>query len=81
MLNRQGLFGSPFVLAAVGLLILFPLAFTYLAPLQTLFGSASIDGATWVRIVLVASTVLFLVELEKLLIRRRNPQGLSQGTG
>ncbi len=81
VLNRRGILGSRYVLAAVGLLILFQLAFTYLGPFQTLFGSSAIDWATWVRIVLVASSVLFLVELEKLLIRRRNPEALSRGAG
>jgi hypothetical protein len=68
------------VLAAVGLLILFQLAFAYLGAFQALFGSTPIDGATWVRILLVASTVLFLVELEKLVTRRRSPDLPSQGT-
>ena len=81
VLNRQGILGSRHVLAAVGLLILFQLAFTYLGAFQALFGSSAIDWATWVRIVLVASSVLFLVELEKLVIRRRSPEVLSQGTG
>ena len=81
VLNCRGLLGSPYVLAAVGLLILFQLAFTYLGAFQALFGTAAIDGATWVRIILVASTVLFLVELERLVIRRRIPEVLSQGMG
>lgn len=64
----------------MGLLILFQLAFTYLGPFQALFGTAAIDGAAWVRIVLVGSAVLFLVELETLVIRRRSPEALSGGT-
>jgi hypothetical protein len=34
-----------------------------------LFGTAPIDAAIWLRIVLVASSVLILVELEKAVIR------------
>lgn len=58
------------MLYAVGLLILFQLAFTYLPPLQTLFGTAAIDAGVWLRILLVAASVLFIVELEKALVRR-----------
>jgi hypothetical protein len=39
--------------------------------MQTLFGTASIGLEIWVRIVLVASTVLVLVELEKAVVRHR----------
>ena len=71
VLNREGILGSRYVLAAVGLLILFQLAFTYAGPFQTLFGTAAIGADEWVRIVLVASSVLVLVEIEKGLARRR----------
>ena len=68
--NRAGLTGNRYVLIAVGILIIFQLGFTYLGPMQTLFGTTGIDVTIWVRIVLVASSVLFLVELEKAVIRR-----------
>ena len=71
VLNLRGLLGSRYVLLAVGLLVLFQLAFTYWGPLQLLFGTAPIDAATWLRIVLVAATVLFIVEAEKAWARRR----------
>jgi magnesium-transporting ATPase (P-type) len=70
VLNRAGLLGNPYVLYAVGLLILLQLVFTYLPPVQTLFGTAAIDAGVWLRIVLVAASVLFIVELEKALVRR-----------
>lgn len=70
VLNRAGLLGNRYVLYAVGLLILFQLAFTYLPPMQTLFGTAAIDAGVWLRILLVAASVLFVVELEKVLVRR-----------
>ncbi len=69
VLNFSGLTGNPYVLIAIVILLLFQLGFTYLSPLQTLFGTTAIDFAVWVRIVLVASSVLFLVELEKYIIR------------
>ena len=70
ILNWEGFTGNRYVLAAIGVLVLFQLAFTYLGPLQTLFGTTAIDAGMWLRIVLVSSSVLFLVELEKLFVRR-----------
>ncbi|WP_386114810.1 cation-transporting P-type ATPase [Thiohalocapsa marina] len=70
VLNREGLLGNRFALLAVGLLLLFQLGFTYLPPLQALFGTAAIGLTTWLRIVAVAASVLFIVELEKALVRR-----------
>ncbi|MEA2094976.1 MAG: HAD-IC family P-type ATPase, partial [Pseudomonadota bacterium] len=70
VLNFDGLLGNRYALIAVGVLIVFQLCFTYLGPMQALFGTAAIELTMWVRIVLVASSVLFLVELEKAVIRR-----------
>ena len=67
--NRTGLFGNRYTLLAVGLLLVFQMCFTYLGVMQTLFGTAAIDALTWGRIVLVASSVLILVELEKYIIQ------------
>ena len=68
--NRTGLTGNRYVLIAISILIIFQLGFTYLSSMQTLFGTAGIDVTMWVHIILVASSVLFLVELEKAVIRR-----------
>ncbi|HEC12685.1 MAG TPA: cation-transporting P-type ATPase [Acidiferrobacteraceae bacterium] len=70
--NRAGLTGNRYVLIAIGILIIFQLGFTYLAPLQSLFGTTAIDFNIWLRILLVASSVLFLVELEKYFVRYRD---------
>lgn len=67
MLSRQGLFGSRYVLGAIGLILVFQLLFTYAPPLQQLFGTAAFSAATWALITLVASSVFMLVEVEKLL--------------
>lgn len=67
---RAGLTGNRYVLIAVAVLIIFQLGFTYLAPMQTLFGTTAIDFKLWLPILLVASSVLFLVELEKYFLRR-----------
>ncbi len=72
VLNREGLTGNKYVLYAVGLVIVFQLAFTYWGGLQTLFGTAPISLSDWGIIILTASSVLFLVEGEKWLVRRRH---------
>jgi magnesium-transporting ATPase (P-type) len=70
VLNRDGLLGNRYVLLAVGLLVLFQLGFTYIPTMQSLFGTAALDLQTWGAIILVASSVLWLVELEKLAVKR-----------
>lgn len=64
-----GLIGNRYVLIAIGVLIIFQLGFTYLAPMQSLFGTIAIDFKIWLRILFVSSSVLFLVELEKYFVR------------
>lgn len=70
VLNWSGLTGNRFVLLAIVALVLFQLAFTYLTPLQKLFGTTAIGAGVWVNIVLVSASVLVLVELEKFILRR-----------
>ena len=70
ILNWGGFTGNRYVLYAIGLLLIFQLGFTYLPQLQYLFGTAPITAGMWFVIVLVASSVLFLVELEKLIYRK-----------
>lgn len=69
--SRGGLTGNRYVLIAISILIALQILFTYAAPLQTLFGTTALDFNIWLRIILVASSVLFLVEMEKYLVRRR----------
>ena len=68
--NWAGLTGNRYVLIAISILIIFQLGFTYLGPMQSLFGTTAIDFNIWLRILLVSSSVLFLVELEKYFVRR-----------
>jgi len=68
-LTVSGLFGNRYVLYAIGLLIVMQLGFTYSGPMQTLFTTTAMDVEVWLRIIVVASTVLILVELEKWLLR------------
>jgi magnesium-transporting ATPase (P-type) len=69
--GRAGLLGNRYVPGAVGLMLLLQLAFTYLPVMQRLFGTAAIDVAAWARIGTFGAVVFALVELEKLLLRRR----------
>jgi len=76
--NWAGLTGNRYVLLAIGILLIFQLGFTYLAPMQSLFGTTAIDFNIWLRILLVASSVLFLVELEKFFVRRLNRNSMNR---
>ncbi|MGF1724376.1 cation-transporting P-type ATPase [Photobacterium nomapromontoriensis] len=67
--NRQGLTGNRYVLLAIVFLAIFQCAFTYLPVMQTLFGTRPFEAGIWLKIILVASSVLFLVELEKCVLR------------
>jgi len=67
--NWSGFTGNRYVLIAIAILIIFQLSFTYFAPMQSLFGTTAIGLNTWLRILLVSSSVLFLVELEKYFVR------------
>jgi magnesium-transporting ATPase (P-type) len=58
-----------YVLLAVGLLVLFQLGFTYVPFMQQLFGTAAISAVDWLQILLVGSSVFWLVEFEKMKIR------------
>jgi len=56
--------------AAVGIVIVFQMALTYVTPMQKLFGTEAIRFASWMRIAAVSSSVLFLVEFEKFVFRK-----------
>jgi magnesium-transporting ATPase (P-type) len=70
VLNFEGIFGSRPVLISVALVIVFQMLFTYWAPFQFLFGTQALAVSDWLQLTAIASSVLFLVELEKALARR-----------
>ncbi|HEU5283023.1 MAG TPA: cation-transporting P-type ATPase [Burkholderiales bacterium] len=74
-LNWDGLTGNRWVLVASAVLIALQLGFTYAAPMQTLFGTASLDARAWGLIAAFAVAVFFVVELEKAIWRRVRPDG------
>lgn len=70
VLNRAGLLGNPIALYAIAVLMIFQLAFTYAGPMQALFDTEAMSIQQWLVVMAVASSVLWLVELEKWLARR-----------
>lgn len=68
-LTLEGLKGNRYIWFAIGLLLLFQMAFTYLPALQYLFGTVALDMESWIRLTLISSSVLLLVELEKAALR------------
>ena len=70
VLSWQGLFGSRYALATIGILLVLQLAFTYFPPMQRLMGTAPISAGSWLIVVLAGIAVLLLVELEKAIWRR-----------
>ena len=46
------------------------LIFTYLPVMQTIMGSQAISLTTWLPAILIASSVLWLVECEKWIVKR-----------
>ena len=69
-LNWEGAVGNRYVLLAIGTLIVFQMFFTYLPVMQTMFGTAALDLAAWVKIVIFGLLLMLIVEAEKLLLRR-----------
>lgn len=68
--NWEGLVGSRIALYAIAAVTVFQIAFVHLGVSQTVFGTGDLDALQWLRIVMVASSVFFLVELEKAVLRR-----------
>jgi magnesium-transporting ATPase (P-type) len=67
----RGLAGNRYVLLASALPVVIQLAFTYLPPMQRLFGTAPIGAGEWLRAVAVAVVLFVPVEVEKALRRSR----------
>jgi magnesium-transporting ATPase (P-type) len=68
-LTRNGLFGNGYALAAVIGVTCFQMLFTYFPPLQHLFHTEAMSLHTWGYVVMIALSVVLLVELEKFIVR------------
>ncbi len=68
-LNADALLGNRIALVAVAALLVLQLAFTYLAPMQALFGSGAMDAASWGLVAAFGVAMFFVVEAEKAFMR------------
>ena len=63
------LFGNRWVPLAIALVMGFQMLYTYAPFMQAMFQSAPLAAGTWLNIVLVASSVYVIVEIEKGIVR------------
>jgi magnesium-transporting ATPase (P-type) len=70
--SKAGFFGNPYMLSAIGILLVLQLLYTYLPLMQTLFGASSLHITDWLKVLGVAMTIFLLVEAEKYLLRKRH---------
>lgn len=70
VLSLKGFFGNKIVLLGIGVVVLFQMIFTYWPLMNTLFHVAPIGLMSWLRIILVSSSLLFIIEMAKAVERR-----------
>ena len=71
VLSIKGLFGNRIILIGIAAVILFQIMFTYWPVLNNLFKTGPIDLWSWLRIIAVSASILFIVEMEKAIMRKR----------
>ncbi|WP_176736323.1 cation-translocating P-type ATPase [Oligoflexus tunisiensis] len=67
----KGLFHNPSLWAGLIVSILLQIAVVYVPVLQQAFSTVSLSGADWLRCAVVASSVLWVLELHKIFSRRQ----------
>jgi Ca2+-transporting ATPase len=67
-----GLFTNPWLWAAVGLSVALQVTVVHVPVLQQAFGTVSLSAGDWLRCIAIASSVLWLGEISKLLARLRH---------
>ena len=77
-LSLDALLGNRIALIAVAVLVVLQLAFTYLPPLQTLFGTGAMDAAAWGLVAAFGVAMFFVVEAEKALMRALRRRGAAR---
>lgn len=70
VLSREGLLGNPYAIYAALLLLVLQALFTYLPLMQRVFDTVPLGPLEWLLILLVSSSVLVFVEIEKAVLRR-----------
>jgi magnesium-transporting ATPase (P-type) len=78
-LSAEGLFGNRVALQMTLILIAAQLAFTYVGPMQTLFGTQAIDAQAWSAVLGFGVLLFLLVEMEKAVMRRRTQSARAVG--
>ncbi len=71
VLDREGLLGNRYLLLSIAVVLVLQIMYTYAPPMQLFFRSEGIGVESWIRIILLSSTVLFIVELDKFSYRKR----------
>ena len=71
----SGFAGNPAVLITIGVLIVLQGLFTFAPVMQTLFATAPLDAAAWIKILVFGFFVYGVVELEKAAVRALNGGG------
>ena len=69
VLSLDGLFGNRYVLLAIAACAALQIAYTYVGPLQAVFGSSRLSMGEWLRVLVAGMLVFILAEMEKVLIR------------
>jgi len=69
-ITLRGALGTPAVLIALAVVVSAQFAFTYLPAMQEWFGSRALSLADGAAIIAIGAGMMFLLELEKLLLRR-----------
>ncbi|MDZ4176204.1 MAG: HAD-IC family P-type ATPase, partial [Hydrogenophaga sp.] len=75
-LRRDTLTGNPMALWASVILIVLQMLITYAPPMQALFGTAALDGTSWLLITALAAAVFLVVEAEKWVLRRQGVRSM-----
>ncbi|WP_455383765.1 HAD-IC family P-type ATPase [Acidihalobacter prosperus] len=70
--NRDGLLGNRWALLAIALVLFFQILLTYAPPMQLLFATAPLNAGTWLLLATFAVALYGLIELEKMVVRRRS---------
>lgn len=69
VINRDGLFGNPYVLLSLAACAVLQLAYTYVPLMNTIFGSTALDAADWTKVLCAGLLVFVVAELEKAVLR------------
>lgn len=73
--TRKGFTGNRYIYIAIGSVIIAQLFFTYTPFMQHLFGVKGLKPVEWIYIIIITFSVFVLVEIEKLILQKRERRG------